>query len=128
MRAIVPAGYMPSDGSTSSWFMLCYGDSLSRQVIAVTDPHHGHHSMGESASQGGASGEHALHELGKQHAQQGVCTYAAQVVVYAMLLFALVFILCVQRLNGAYLYHYFTARCARFVWPVTRAPPCYFIA
>ena len=54
VRGFVPPGYMPSDGSSGSFYMLCHGDFHSAQILAL-DP--------ASVSSTDTSQTHAEHSL-----------------------------------------------------------------
>ncbi|ABD79803.1 hypothetical protein [Saccharophagus degradans] len=138
MRAAVPAGYMPSDGADGThgaWYMLCHGDRLSKQLITNHHNHHAHHTIHSAASSDTAVGagheghhNHAPHTLGKHHAKQGVCAYAAQILVFTLLVFGLLYTALALTESLYFLYGVYRFTSPRFTLATPRAPPCHFIA
>lgn len=122
IRAIVPAGFMPNDGSSSGFYIFCYSAKGAAQLDALTDHSHEHHHAAHSSAQ--SSPAHHDH----QDNNNSLCDYAAfsaNIALGIIILFA-IFWPCRQRAT-AHTRHLLYAL-PTYVLPAVRAPPYIFLA
>lgn len=128
VKGFVPAGFMPSDGSSPGPYMLCPGDQLSALLLSTQAPHSDspHHHTGQMDAH--ADHHKGQHELSGHQAQQALCVFAVTLPL-AALLFSFVLTLPSPGLLSPYsMLRSIRWHSAVRILPAVRAPPTDSIA
>lgn len=122
IRAVVPAGFMPNDGSSSAFYIFCYSAKGAAQLDSVADHSHAHHHAAHDSSL--STPPHQDHPS----SHKSPCEYAAFSANIALGIIILFAIIWPSRQRATAYVRHLRHTLAAYVLPAVRAPPSTFIA
>ena len=129
MRAIVPAGFMPNDGTSQAFYMFCYSASGAAELASLGSPsatqqqhhEHGHHNHNAASLNKSTPAEHHEH----QKSNNTLCEFAAFSANIALGFVILCAMFWPCRLRIKALIQRATLAAQAYTLPAVRAPPLF---